>query len=72
MRIIKIFAGDMLEMKKEHPCGSKLFKVVRVGSDVRVICAVCGRDMTLDRVKLEKSIKKVIPAQSTNKESTNG
>ncbi len=47
-------------MKKPHPCGSNEFRVLRVGSDVRVVCSGCGRDMTLPRVKLEKGIKKVV------------
>lgn len=45
-------------MKKNHPCGSNIFKVMRVGSDIRVICEVCGRDMSLPRTKLEKAIKR--------------
>ena len=60
MKIIKIEVGDLLELKKPHPCGEKIFKVLRVGSDVRIICQSCGRDLTLDRIKLEKAIKKVI------------
>lgn len=60
MNIITIKPEDILELKKAHPCGSKLFRVIRVGSEVRIICNGCGRDMTLDRIKLEKSIKKVI------------
>ena len=60
MQIIKINVGDMIELKKPHPCGSKKFKVARVGSDVRIICEGCGRDMTLDRVKLEKSIRNIV------------
>ena len=60
MQIIKINVGDMLELKKQHPCGTKIFKVARVGSDVRIVCQGCRRDMTLDRIKLEKSIKKII------------
>ena len=59
MEILKISIGDVLELKKPHPCGNKLFKVLRVGSDVRIVCVECGRDMTLDRIKLEKSIKKI-------------
>ena len=59
MEILKISIGDVLELKKPHPCGNKLFKVLMVGSDVRIICVECGRDMTLDRIKLEKSIKKI-------------
>lgn len=60
MKIIKLFVGDVVEMKKSHPCGGTQFKILRVGSDVRVICLTCSRDMTLDRIKLEKSIKRFI------------
>lgn len=60
MNIIRFQAGDILELKKPHPCGEKHFKVLRSGSDVRIECTGCGRDMTLPREKLERSIKKVI------------
>ena len=55
-----IRCGDVLELKKPHPCGEKQFTVMRVGSDIRIVCAGCGRDMVLDRVKLEKAIRKII------------
>lgn len=58
-KIIHIEVGDILELKKPHPCGSKRFTVMRVGSDVRIVCTGCSRDMTLERVKLEKAIKKI-------------
>ena len=64
LHIVKFSVGDVLELKKAHPCGSKLFKVMRVGSEVRVVCCGCGRDMTLDRIKLEKSIRKIVSAQA--------
>jgi hypothetical protein len=60
LEIIKFAVNDILELKKTHPCGSKSFKVIRVGSEVRIVCLGCGRDMIMDRIKLEKSIKKVI------------
>ena len=60
LEIIKFAVNDTLELKKAHPCGSKNFKVVRIGSAVRIVCLGCGRDMIIDRIKLEKSIKKVI------------
>ena len=66
MKIIKMSVGDRAELKKTHPCGGNIFRIVRVGSDVRVICETCGRDMTLDRVKFEKSIKKMIYLESEN------
>lgn len=59
MRIVKLDVGDTLEMKKQHPCGGKLFTVLRVGSDIRIRCQSCGHDVTVPREKLEKNIKKV-------------
>ncbi|MBQ7365527.1 MAG: DUF951 domain-containing protein [Clostridia bacterium] len=59
MRIVKLDVGDVLEMKKKHPCGSFLFTVLRVGSDIRIRCNSCGHDVTVPREKLEKNIKKV-------------
>ena len=52
MNIIKFDVGNILEMKKEHPCGGKKFEVLRTGSDIRVKCLTCGRDMTVPRVKV--------------------
>jgi len=62
MEIVRFKEGDTLEMKKPHPCGTSSFTVLRTGSDVRVVCRGCGRDMTIPRVKLERNIKKVIEA----------
>ncbi len=62
MKIIPIHVGDVLELKKPHPCGEKHFKVLRTGSEVRIVCIGCGRDMVLDRLKLEKAVKSVTPA----------
>ena len=56
---LKITVGDILTMKKPHPCGTDRMRVLRVGSDIRVVCLGCGRDMTVPRVKLEKHIKGV-------------
>ena len=59
MNIIKFSPQDTLILKKKHPCGSDTFLVMRVGSDVRIVCKGCGRDLTLPRTTLEKSIKRV-------------
>ena len=61
MKIVKLNVNDVVEMKKKHPCGGNLFKIIRVGSDIRAVCQSCGHDMTIDRIKFEKSIKKIIP-----------
>lgn len=63
MQIIRFSVGDRLVMKKKHPCGSESFTVLRVGSDVRIVCDGCKRDLTLERQTLEKSIKRVIHSE---------
>lgn len=60
MKIIRFDVGDVLILKKKHPCSSDSFRVMRIGSDIRIVCTGCGRDMTLPRETLEKSIKQVI------------
>lgn len=55
-----IRTGDILEMKKQHPCGGKYFEVLRIGMDFRIRCTQCGREVMLPRVKVEKNIKNII------------
>ena len=52
--------GDVLEMKKTHPCGCKLFLVTRVGMDFKIKCNGCGREVMIPRLKCEKNIKKIL------------
>lgn len=51
--------GDVLEMKKQHPCGSKQWLVLRVGMDFRLRCQGCGHELMLPRAKAEKAIKTI-------------
>lgn len=51
--------GDILEMKKAHPCGANRFSVLRVGMDFRIRCEGCGREVLVPRQKIERHIKKV-------------
>lgn len=57
---MKLNIGDVVELKKPHPCGSKQFEITRVGMDFRIRCAGCGHEAWIPRVKLERSIRKVI------------
>ena len=57
---MELCAGDRLEMKKPHPCGGRVFAVLRVGMDFRLRCETCGREIMLPRSKAEKNIKKII------------
>lgn len=51
--------GDIVKMKKQHPCGSYEWEVIRVGADVKIKCTGCGRIVMLPRNKFQKSAKKV-------------
>ena len=52
--------GDILEMKKPHPCGSRRFLVLRSGMDFKIRCTGCGHEVMVPRLKAEKNIKKII------------
>lgn len=56
----ELFIGDIVEMKKIHPCGSKEWEVIRVGADIKAKCLGCGRIVMIPRVKFEKQVKKFI------------
>ena len=69
MEIKKFNVGDILEMKKQHPCGDHRMKVLRVGSDIRILCMGCGRDVTVAREKLEKNIRKIIASDENGEQN---
>ena len=52
--------GDILEMKKAHPCKCNRFDVLRVGMDFKIKCQNCSHEVMLPRAKVEKNIKKII------------
>ncbi|MBQ5910526.1 MAG: DUF951 domain-containing protein [Clostridia bacterium] len=59
-----IKVGDVLQMKKKHPCGADTFSVLRIGADFKIRCIGCGREVMTPRVKVERNIKKVL--ENTN------
>lgn len=50
--------GDVVELKKGHPCGSKIWKIIRVGVDFKLECQGCGHVIMIDREKALKMIKR--------------
>ena len=55
-----VSVGDRVELKKPHPCGNKVFTVLRIGMDFKIRCESCGREVMVPRNKIEKNIKKVL------------
>lgn len=55
-----IFVGDVVEMRKPHPCGGRQWLVVRVGADIGLVCQTCQRRVLLPRRDFARGVKKFI------------
>ncbi len=60
--VLQLQPGDVVVLKKAHPCGSVRWRVVRLGADIRLVCLGCGRRAMLSRRRLANRIKAVEPA----------
>lgn len=66
---MKVFnLGDIVEMKKTHPCGSKNWEIIRLGADIKIKCLGCDRIVMLPRIKFDSGVKKIIKENVLNKE----
>lgn len=50
---------DIVTLKKQHPCGSHDWEVLRMGADFRLKCMGCGHQIMIPRTKLEKSVREI-------------
>jgi len=57
--------GEIVETRKQHPCGSKTWEVLRTGADFKIKCLKCLRIVMLDREKFEKSVKKSLQKKNS-------
>jgi len=57
--MMDINIGDIVKLKKQHPCGSSEWEILRVGADFRIKCTGCGRQIMIARRLLEKDVKEV-------------
>ena len=56
-----IQVGNIVKLKKQHPCGSHEWEVLRIGADFRLKCMGCAHQVMIPRKQLEKSVKKIMP-----------
>ena len=56
----KFQLNDIVEMKKQHPCGTNRWKIIRLGADIRIKCEGCQHSVMIPRVEFEKKMKKVL------------
>ncbi len=62
MKDLNYSVGDIVELKKEHPCfsRSKQFEIVRVGADIKIKCLGCGNILMLTRDNFNQRLKKIV------------
>jgi hypothetical protein len=58
--VMDLRMGDVLRLRRKHPCGGFEWQVVRVGADVGLICRTCGRRVLLDRPTLHRRVQAVV------------
>lgn len=60
MSFVRYYVGDVVQLKKTHPCGSTNWEVKRIGVDFTIVCTGCEHQVTIPRPKFEKAVKKLI------------
>ena len=69
MAFVRYYVGDVVKMKKSHPCGSDEWEVKRIGTDFLIVCNGCGHQLLMPRPKFEKAVKKTfLDCQRMSKE----
>ncbi|MBE6150590.1 MAG: DUF951 domain-containing protein [Firmicutes bacterium] len=52
--------GNIVEMKKGHPCGANEWEIIRLGADIKIKCVNCGRVVMISRIDFNKKVKKIL------------
>ncbi len=60
--------GDIVQMRKAHPCGSDRWEIIRTGADIKIKCLGCSRIVMLDRPEFEKRVRKIVESRAENQE----
>lgn len=57
---MKIEVGNVIKLKKQHPCGSREWEVLRIGADFRLKCMGCSHQVMMPRSTVEKNVKEIL------------
>ena len=57
---VKLYLGDVVELRKPHPCGANRWEIIRLGANVKLKCLGCGRLVMLPRSRLQRRIRRFI------------
>lgn len=69
MNIVRYDIGDIVKMKKTHPCGSDRWEIMRTGIDFGLKCVGCGRRVMIPRPKFEKAVRAIVEKKSADCQS---
>lgn len=58
--IVKYNVGDIVQLKKKHPCGDDKWEILRTGADLRIKCVGCDRQVWITRIDFNKRVKKIV------------
>ncbi len=68
---MEIRLGDIVRLKKKHPCGNDEWEVARVGADIRIRCLKCRRYVLLERSTFERRVRVVLSTNDQKEPSSN-
>lgn len=66
---IRVSEGDLVRLKKGHPCGANAWEIMRLGMDVKLRCTGCGHVVRLERARFERRVREVLPAHGAGEGS---
>lgn len=64
----KFYIGDVVQLRKAHPCGSDEWEILRVGMDFRLRCLGCDHVVMLPRRRFERSVKQIVSSTEQNED----
>ena len=65
---VELNLGDIIRLRKKHPCGSYEWMIVRLGVDIGLVCQSCGRRILLPRSTVNKRLKKIVSSAEDKSE----
>lgn len=66
--MLKLYVGDVVKLRKSHPCGSNEWEIMRTGMDFRIKCLGCGHQAWITRAKLERNLKEITNQQKNTED----
>ncbi len=70
--VLKINVGDVVRLKKQHPCGSNIWEITRTGIDIGLKCRGCGHRVMIPRTKFERACKQIIESAGLDAKDPEG